>query len=139
MSTIFLAAVLGAGLAHAVPTHPRPRAPRPMRLTATAYCGHGKTAAGVRTSRGMVAADPRLLPVGSVIRLQMPARQYNGTYIVADTGSAVKGHRVDIFTPSCTGAKRFGRRPVVAWLIRRGTLPAAAVGRRISRSRQRGR
>jgi 3D (Asp-Asp-Asp) domain-containing protein len=106
------------------PTHrpARHHAPRPMRAIATAYCTTGTTDGGTRTRRGIVAADPRVLPIGSVIRIAgLGARPQ--TFVVADTGAAVKGRRVDIFLPSCRAAKRFGRRHV---LVSRITSPTRA-------------
>jgi len=38
-------------------------------FTATAYCNSGVTKSGVRTREGIVAGDPDLLPVGSVLRI----------------------------------------------------------------------
>ncbi len=78
---------------------------------ATAYCLKGRTATGGSVRRGIVAADPRILPLGS--RIQLSAGSYSGTYTVADTGGAVKGRILDIWMPSCVEAVRFGRRNVM--------------------------
>jgi 3D (Asp-Asp-Asp) domain-containing protein len=77
---------------------------------ATAYCLQGRTANGGSVRRGIVAADPRVLPLGS--RIQLSAGAYSGTYTVTDTGGAVKGRKLDIWVPSCSEAMRFGRRSV---------------------------
>ena len=61
-------------------------------------------------SRGLIAADPRVLPLGSRVRLDHPG--YSGEYLVADTGGAIRGRRIDIWTPSSGEAMRFGRRKV---------------------------
>jgi 3D (Asp-Asp-Asp) domain-containing protein len=79
-----------------------------VEMEATAYCISGETRSGTQTRPGIVAADPRVLPLGSVIRVQGLSR-YDGTYEVTDTGRAVKGRHIDIFIPNCTTAKRFGR------------------------------
>jgi len=78
---------------------------------ATAYCLKGRTANGGGVRRGIVAADPRVLPLGS--QIQLNAGSYSGTYTVADTGGAVKGRKLDIWVPSCSEAIRFGRRNVM--------------------------
>ncbi len=78
---------------------------------ATAYCLKGRTAMGGSVRRGIVAADPRVLPLGS--RIQLSAGSYSGTYTVADTGGAVKGRKLDIWMPSCVEAVRFGRKNVM--------------------------
>jgi 3D (Asp-Asp-Asp) domain-containing protein len=77
---------------------------------ATAYCLKGRTASGSNVRRGLVAADPRVLPLGS--RIQIHNGAYNGTYTVADTGGGIKGRRLDIWMPSCVEAVRFGSRSV---------------------------
>lgn len=77
---------------------------------ATAYCLRGKTASGRMVRRGIVAADPRVLPLGT--RIHMSAGRYSGTYIVADTGGKIKGRILDIWVPSCAEARSWGRRTV---------------------------
>jgi 3D (Asp-Asp-Asp) domain-containing protein len=77
---------------------------------ATAYCLRGRTASGGGVRRGIVAADPRVLPLGS--RIQVNAGAYSGTYVVADTGGAIRGRILDIWVPSCAEANRFGRRTI---------------------------
>ncbi len=62
---------------------------------------------GVR--RGIIAADPRVLPLGSRININ---GGYAGTYLVSDTGGKIKGKRLDIWMASCAEARRFGRRTV---------------------------
>lgn len=76
-------------------------------FTATAYTLRGKTASGQRTRQGIIAADPRVLPLGTRVQIEGM-----GTFVVADTGGAVKGNKVDIWMPSNTQAKKFGRRKV---------------------------
>lgn len=82
---------------------------------ATAYCLKGRTASGGNVRRGIVAADRRVLPLGT--RIQISAGAYSGTYTVADTGGAVKGNILDIWMPSCAEANRFGRRTVTVSVI----------------------
>ena len=78
--------------------------------TATAYCLKGRTALGHGVRRGIIAADPRVLRLGS--RINLGAGSYSGEYLVSDTGGAVKGRKIDIWMPSCAEARRFGRRTV---------------------------
>ncbi len=77
---------------------------------ATAYCLRGRTATGGSVRRGIVAADRRVLPLGSRIRID--AGSYSGMYMVTDTGGAIKGRILDIWVPSCSEAVRFGRRSI---------------------------
>lgn len=80
------------------------------QYVATAYSLRGKTASGRMVSRGLIAADPRVLPLGSRVRLEHPG--YSGEYLVADTGGLIKGRRIDIWIPTTREAMRFGRRTV---------------------------
>lgn len=82
---------------------------------ATAYCLKGRTASGGSVRRGIVAADRRILPLGT--RIQINAGQYSGTYTVTDTGGAIKGRILDIWVPSCSEAMRFGRRTIMVSVI----------------------
>lgn len=84
----------------------------------TAYCLRGKTASGRSVRRGIVAADTRVLPLGTRIRLD--AGKYSGTYVVADTGGKIKGRILDIWVPSCAEARRWGRRNVKVTVLGKG-------------------
>lgn len=82
----------------------------PTSYVATAYSLRGRTASGLPVAKGLIAADPRILPLGSRVKLE--AGPYSGEYVVADTGGLVRGRRIDIWTPSSREAMRFGRRTV---------------------------
>ena len=84
---------------------------RTMTMRATAYAGHGRTASGQRVRRGMVAADRRVLPLGTKVRVR-DAGRYSGVYRVEDTGSRIRGRKIDIYMPSRGAAKQFGRQTV---------------------------
>jgi 3D (Asp-Asp-Asp) domain-containing protein len=77
---------------------------------ATAYCLKGRTASGATVQQGMIAADPRVLPLGTVVHIR--AGSYTGTYKVTDTGGRIKGRVVDVYVPTYKEAKQFGRRQV---------------------------
>jgi 3D (Asp-Asp-Asp) domain-containing protein len=82
----------------------------PAPYVATAYSLRGRTASGRMVAKGLIAADPRHLPLGSRVRIE--AGSWSGEYVVADTGALVRGKRIDIWTPSTRDAMRFGRRTV---------------------------
>lgn len=86
--------------------------------TATAYSLRGRTASGKPVARGLIAADPRVLPLGTRVRID--AGSFSGEYLVADTGGAVKGRRIDIWTPTTREALRFGRRAVKLTVLELG-------------------
>jgi 3D (Asp-Asp-Asp) domain-containing protein len=126
-SVLLFAAAICASAADfgGVKNHRRPRAGMVMAMTATAYCQTGTTKSGERTRPGIVAADPRVLPLGSKIRIIKPER-YAGVYQVMDTGSSIKGRRLDVFIPSCKDARRFGRQPVMVRLEQSALTPTVS-------------
>ena len=96
--------------------------PKARPMQATAYCQSGTTASGNQTRRGIVAADPRVLPLGTTIRIVAPVGGYSTTYRVEDTGGKVKGRIVDIYVHSCAAAGRFGRRMVHVHVLQRAPV-----------------
>jgi len=96
-----------------------------LAFSATAYCKGLTTTSGVAAQSGVAAADPELLPVGSVIELDSAEARYNGIYTIMDTGPAVQGRHVDIYMWSCNEALRFGRRPIHIVVLRLGWNPRA--------------
>jgi N-acetylmuramoyl-L-alanine amidase len=113
--------VLAAIVAVAGSAEARPRRPCTLRMTATAYCDRGPTRSGVPAQRGVVAADLRRLPIGTRVRIVAPGQPYAGVYTVLDSGSEIKGRDLDIFMPSCSKAKRFGKRPVNVRIVTIGS------------------
>ncbi|HEX8143413.1 MAG TPA: 3D domain-containing protein [Pyrinomonadaceae bacterium] len=105
----------------------------PQAYVATAYSLPGKTASGMRVAKGVIAADPRVLPLGTRVRLD--AGPYSGEYIVADTGSAVRGRKIDVWVPSYREACRFGRRNIRLSVLSYGGRRAATTARNARRAK----
>ena len=98
-----------------------------LKFTATAYCRGTTTASGVNVRNGIAAADPDLLPVGSVIQVDRLGERYNGIYTIMDTGPAVQGRHIDIYMWSCDEARyEFGRRSAGLTVLRHGWNPRAS-------------
>jgi len=85
---------------------------------ATAYCITGITKSGVPVARGHVAADPKIIPLGSTIYVE--SALMGGVYKVTDTGRLIKGKIIDIFIPSYKESLEFGRRDVKVKVLRYG-------------------
>jgi 3D (Asp-Asp-Asp) domain-containing protein len=99
---------------------PRERGrPTQYRFEATAFSLAGVAKDGRRTEAGMVAADPRILPLGTRVQITGAGR-YSGAYVVADTGAKVAGKQLDIYVPNSASAKRFGRRVVHVRVLKWG-------------------
>jgi 3D (Asp-Asp-Asp) domain-containing protein len=98
-----------------------------LRFTATAYFRGTVTKSGVNVRSGIAAADPDLLPVGSVIQVDRLGERYNGIYTVMDTGPAVQGRHIDIYMWNCDEARyAFGRRSAGINVLRLGWNPRAS-------------
>jgi 3D (Asp-Asp-Asp) domain-containing protein len=104
-----------------------------LRFTATAYCKGTTTASGVNVRTGIAAADPDLLPVGSVIQVYRLGERYNGIYTIMDTGPAVQGRHIDIYMWSCNEALELGRRDIAINVLRLGWNPKASTPTLIER------
>ena len=91
----------------------------PMTFQATAYALKGRTRMGTSVRRGVVAADPRVLPLGSVV--QIKSGKYTGVYKVEDTGRVIKGNIVDVCVPDNRDARQFGRRKIQLHVLMLGT------------------
>jgi len=96
-----------------------------LAFSATAYCKGMVTTAGVAVQTGIAAADPELLPIGSIVQIDELPPKYNGIYTVLDTGPSVQGRIVDVYMWSCYEALEFGRKPIRLTVLRLGWNPRA--------------
>jgi 3D (Asp-Asp-Asp) domain-containing protein len=110
---------------HVVHDTARPAPGARLAFSATAYCKGITTASGATVQTGVVASDPTLLPVGSVVEIESLPTRYNGIYTVLDTGPAVQGRLVDLYMWSCYEALAFGRKPIHLTVLRLGWSPRA--------------
>ncbi len=94
---------------------------RVLHMVATAYdpgprsCGRGATghtAIGLHAGLGVIAVDPHVIPLGSKVYVEG-----YGYAVAADTGSAIKGHRIDVCFPSRHDAVAWGRRTVSVVIV----------------------
>lgn len=99
---------------------------RKISMTATAYStspsengGYSVSAMGNRLGFGIVAVDPRIVPLGSKVYVTSPDGSW--TYGVAsaeDTGGAIKGNRIDLcYEGSVSEVNMFGRRDCVVYVL----------------------
>lgn len=73
---------------------------------ATCYELRGATASGSPAGPGSIAVDPRVIPLGTKLRVEG-----YGDGVAADTGGAIKGRRIDVWKSS--GCREWGRRSVL--------------------------
>ena len=109
------AALVGLVLGIEGPAFGQPQAPRAYKLKvdAVAYSLPGSTALGVPVRKGVVAVDPKLIPLGT--KLHVPGY---GPGLAADVGYAIKGKVIDLWFPSMTRARQWGRRTVMITVYR---------------------
>ena len=81
-------------------------------MTATAYSQpNGKTATGDPVKWGVVAVDPRIIPLGSTVYVDG-----YGPAQALDTGGAIRGNRIDLYMDSEAAAYSWGVRSVVVYV-----------------------
>ena len=84
-----------------------------LKVDAVAYSLPGKTVIGIPVGRGVVAVDPKVIPLRSY--LVVPG---DGKAIAADVGTAIKGRLIDLWFPTTAEARAWGRRTVVITVYR---------------------
>jgi 3D (Asp-Asp-Asp) domain-containing protein len=105
---------------------PLPQPGQRLLFSATAYCKGTTTTSGVNVRSGIAAADPDLLPVGSVVQVDAPGDRHDGVYTIMDTGPRVQGRHLDLYMWSCKEALAFGRTGVSLTVLRLGWNPQAS-------------
>ncbi|MGB9866621.1 MAG: G5 domain-containing protein [Bacillota bacterium] len=94
---------------------------RALEVVATAYTPgpesngiytDGYTATGIKATYGVVAVDPKVIPLKS--RLYVEGY---GFAIAADTGGAIKGNRIDVCFDTVSEALKWGRRKVKVYIL----------------------
>jgi len=90
----------------------------------TAYCpdscccgsyADGITATGKKVRLGMIAVDPKVIPLHSLVRIAGL-----GEFVAEDIGGAIKGKRIDIFMRNHRDALEFGVQHRNVAILRRG-------------------
>lgn len=89
------------------PVKPPPAGGRKLTVSATCYILKGTTATGMPVGKGVVAVDPRVIPLGS--KLYIPGY---GPGVAADVGGGIKGAIIDLWYPSYAQCAKWGRRTV---------------------------
>jgi 3D (Asp-Asp-Asp) domain-containing protein len=89
------------------PVEPASGSRSQLTVVATAYSLPGHTASGLPVGPGVVAVDPTVIPLGT--RLYIPGY---GQGIAADTGTAIKGLRIDLWFPTLRQAREWGAHTV---------------------------
>lgn len=91
---------------------------RKMQVKATAYTsapneGGAYAYNGERLRDGHIAADLRVLPIGT--KVYIPS--LNKIYTVVDTGSAIKGNKIDIWMRSKSQCVQWGVKNITIYIL----------------------
>lgn len=98
-----------------------------MSMETTAYSDvpgdrwYGKTASGMPTFVGMVAVDPRVIPLGTKLYVEGYGVAHAG-----DTGGAIKGNIIDLFMLNRTQTRAHGRRQRNVYILEDQSLNVRA-------------
>jgi 3D (Asp-Asp-Asp) domain-containing protein len=91
----------------------------PIIMKATAYTKSkeegthkGITKSGTLVSRGTVAVDPKLIPLGTKLYIEG-----YGHAVAYDTGGDIKHDRIDLYMETKKEAFEFGRKDVRVWIV----------------------
>lgn len=88
-----------------------------ITMNATAYAAesfrHSRTKTGTRAVRGVVAVDPRVIPLGTKLYIEG-----YGYGVAADTGGAIKGNRIDLVLNTVKECLKFGRKKVKVHILK---------------------
>ncbi len=99
---------------------------RAYNFKATAYSKYDPgcddyTASGTKVRYGVVAVDPRVIPLGSQLYIVTNDGIYIYGFAVAeDTGGAIKENRIDLYFETVEECLRFGRRECTVYLLSEG-------------------
>lgn len=69
--------------------------------------GYSRTSTGLKVGHGVVAVDPKVIPIGTNLFIEG-----YGHAVAADVGSAIKGNRIDLGEDTARRARSVGRRLV---------------------------
>ncbi len=89
-----------------------------LDFKATAYCDKGLTASSITSQVGVVAVDPRVIPLGTRLYIEASDGSWSyGVCLAGDTGGAIKGNKVDLFYDSYYDCIQFGRRSCKVYIL----------------------
>lgn len=93
-----------------------------LTVSATAYTASpgDKTASGRVAQYGVIAVDPKVIPLGTKLYVESTddGKSWQYGYCVAgDTGGAIKGNKIDLFFNSKSECLQFGRRSAIVYVL----------------------
>ena len=83
-----------------------------MVATAAYAAEDAINALGLKARKGIIAVDPRVILLGTMVFIDG-----YGVAIAADTGSWIKGDRINLYFESIEECEEFGRRTIYVYLV----------------------
>ncbi|MED3440238.1 3D domain-containing protein [Bacillus subtilis] len=74
--------------------------------------GDSLTATGTQARVGIIAVDPRVIPLGSIVYIPSMGREFRAE----DTGGMIKGNKIDIYMAHGDQARQWGRRNIEIYI-----------------------
>jgi len=89
-----------------------------VKATAYSFNVGSVTASGRPAAYGVIAVDPRVIPLGSKLYIEAVDGSWTYGYAIAgDTGGAIRGNRIDLFYNTTAECFQFGRRPARVYVL----------------------
>jgi len=102
-----------------------------LNMTATGYTasfkdtgkkpgdkGFGITYTGTKVKKGVIAVDPKIIPLGTRVYVESVGNSSDYGYaIAADIGGAIKGNIIDLYYDTSEKANNWGRRKVKVYVL----------------------
>jgi uncharacterized protein YabE (DUF348 family)/3D (Asp-Asp-Asp) domain-containing protein len=80
--------------------------------------GFGITCSGMKARKGVIAVDPRVIPLGTKLYIEIEGSTPDyGFAIAGDTGGAIKGNKIDLYYDSQDYVDKFGVKKVKVYIL----------------------
>lgn len=80
--------------------------------------GYGITASGMKARKGVVAVDPKVIPLGTKLYIEsLDGTPDYGYAVAGDTGGAIKGNRIDLFYNDVNFVNKYGIKKVKVYVL----------------------
>jgi len=83
-----------------------------LTMTAYSYSGGGKTAMGTKARVGVIAVDPKVIPLGTKVYVEG-----YGYAVAEDTGGNIKGNKIDCYMKTESACLNWGIKKVKVYIL----------------------
>jgi len=80
--------------------------------------GYGITRSGTQVRPGVVAVDPKVIPLGTKLYVKsLDGGPDYGFASAEDTGGAIKGNKIDLYYESPSDVRKYGKKKVLVYIL----------------------